>query len=45
MSAKKNNIDSSSSDSDMEQDTPRQLKSGFRGEGEEVILTVSFWEY
>lgn len=36
MSAENDNIDSSSSDSDMDQDTP-QLKSGFRGEGDDIM--------
>lgn len=36
MSAENDNIESSSSDSDMDQDTP-QLKSGLRGEGEDII--------
>lgn len=37
MSAENENVDSSSSGSDMEQDTPRQLKSGFRGEGDDIL--------
>lgn len=39
MSAEKENIESSSSESDMDQDNP-QLKSGFRGfrgEGEDIL--------
>lgn len=32
-----NENDSSSSGSDMEQDTSTQLKSGFRGEGDDIL--------
>lgn len=37
MSAEIDAVDSSSSGSDMEQDCPPQLKSGFRGDGEDIL--------
>lgn len=43
MSAENDNIDSSSSESDMDQDTP-QLKSGFR-EGEDIMAVSIFYFY
>lgn len=41
MSGENDNVGSSSSDSDMEQDTP-QPKSGFRGEGESILPVRNF---
>lgn len=37
MSAENDNADSSSSGSEMEQDIPHKHKSGFKGEGDDIM--------
>jgi len=42
MSAENDNSDSSSSGSEMEQDTPHKHKSGFKGQGDDILMPVRY---